>query len=382
MSWAQGALRLARRAGRAALPRLGVEVVRVEPSTYTLSRAPRRHKVLRVGPDARVVLPRRPRLTYRRLSQGSYLLAERKREVEVTGLDEGTFLVQDRKRGRVRSVEVAGGHRLLLESGRDLSIRNVGAGTTVLTDPRVLRKQRLGTLQHRRQERAVGEAMGVEHLLGLLRLYRVDCVLDVGANEGQFAQRIRAGGYRGPIVSFEPLPDVFAKLEQAASADDRWVPRNHALGRESTTTTIHRSARYTGMSSLLPASEYGAKARGLQETIPVEIQVRRLDEVLDEVLAAVRPTGERARIFLKMDTQGYDLQVFGGLGDRVRDVVALQSELAFVPMYEGMPTFCEALDVYGSAGFEVSALYPVRRQLRTARLVECDCLMVRGAAVR
>ena len=81
-----------------------------------------------------------------------------------------------------------------------------------------------------------------------------------------------------------------------------------------------------------------------------------------------------------MDTQGYDTAVFAGLGDRGMDVVAMQSELAFVPMYEGMPRACEALAAYEQAGFEVSAIYPVRREYRTARVIECDCIMVRAAA--
>ncbi len=49
------------------------------------------------------------------------------------------------------------------------------------------------------------------------------------------------------------------------------------------------------------------------------VSVRRLDDVLDELADTV----QGRRVFLKIDTQGYDLNVFRGLGSRVNDVVAL-----------------------------------------------------------
>jgi hypothetical protein len=104
----------------------------------------------------------------------------------------------------------------------------------------------------------------------------------------------------------------------------------------------------------------------------------RLDAVLDEVLAPVADP----RPYLKLDTQGYDLEVFAGLGERVADFVGMQSEVALLQIYEGMPRMPEALAAYESAGFEITALYPVSRDMRTARVLEFDCVMVRGGTRR
>ena len=82
--------------------------------------------------------------------------------------------------------------------------------------------------------------------------------------------------------------------------------------------------------------------------------VRRLDSVLDEAIAA----SPKPRILLKLDTQGYDLPAFRGAGNGGRSVLALQSEVACVPIYEGMPRMPEQLSEYESAGFEVSAMSP------------------------
>ena len=52
----------------------------------------------------------------------------------------------------------------------------------------------------------------------LLASERIDLLLDVGANEGQYALRMRRAGFQGRIVSFEPLSDAFAALERRAAA--------------------------------------------------------------------------------------------------------------------------------------------------------------------
>jgi hypothetical protein len=59
-------------------------------------------------------------------------------------------------------------------------------------------------------------------------------------------------------------------------------------------------------------------------------------------------------------------------------VVALQSEVALLTIYEHMPRMQEALATYEAAGFEVTGLYPVSREARTGRTLEYDCVMVRA----
>ena len=226
-------------------------------------------------------------------------------------------------------------------------------------------------------ERAVFEDLQRVQLPALFDMYGVNCVIDVGAHEGEYAQRLRAGGYDGRIVSFEPVPRAFEALARAAEGDAGWSVHQLALGREDGTTTMNVVPGT--LSSLRDPTEFGARRyRRLQDPEPVEVQVRRLDGMLDELLDGLGG----ARPYLKLDTQGFDLDVFAGAGERIGEFAGMQSELALMQVYEGMPRLPEALPIYEAAGFDVAAMYPVSRQGKTARVLEFDCVMVRGTLLK
>jgi hypothetical protein len=104
-----------------------------------------------------------------------------------------------------------------------------------------------------------------------------------------------------------------------------------------------------------------------------KVPVRRLQSVIDEILAA----RSDARLFLKMDTQGYDLQVLRGAGARIEAIRGLQTELAARPTYAGMPTLHEALAELDGLGFALTGIFPVARELDHLRVIELDCVMCR-----
>ena len=227
------------------------------------------------------------------------------------------------------------------------------------------------------REKSLVDYAVAEHVAAILKRYDVNLVIDVGANRGQYARRLRRSGYRGRIASFEPVPEVFERLRTAAAGDARWSVHPYALGSEEGLASMHVVPGT--LSSVLAPSAFGARRyEQLRAPKAHEVPVRRLDGLLDELTAGL----EDPRPYLKLDTQGYDVEVFQGAGERVRDLVGMQSELALMRIYEGMPRLPEALAVYEARGFEVTALYPVSREAATARVLEFDCVMVRPDAVR
>jgi FkbM family methyltransferase len=206
-------------------------------------------------------------------------------------------------------------------------------------------------------------------------LRQVDLVVDVGARHGEYGTLVRKLHYRGPIVSFEPAADSFARLCQVSDRDPLWHAQRVALGAHAGRATMNVFAG-SYLNSLLPISSYGkdlfderARAVGVED-----VSVRRLDDVLPELPFARRP--ER-RILLKSDAQGYDFEVLAGAEETLSSVVAMQIELSVKQLYEQQVPLPTALARVNALGFELVGIHPVAHDADKLRLVDCDALFLR-----
>ena len=229
----------------------------------------------------------------------------------------------------------------------------------------------------RRQRRLAEEARDA-HLEWLLDALDVDLVLDVGANRGQFGTGLRELGYAGPLVSFEPAAGPRERLEDLAAADPAWSVRPWALGAASGVAELHAVDEESELGSLREASAFGRGWKDvLGRTRAERVDVRRLDAVWPDV------GGDARRVLLKLDTQGHDLEAFRGAGALVQPggpVVALLTEVAVLPIYDGVPTMDAHLAELADAGWALAGLHPVSFERETLRVIELDAVLVRGPA--
>ena len=209
-----------------------------------------------------------------------------------------------------------------------------------------------------------------QHLSGLFERLKIESVLDVGANKGQYRDFLRMEvGFKGSIVSFEPVQSTFENLAVRAKEDPNWTVRNCALGDHDGEMKINVMAS----SSLTSFLEPDRSHLSLEKNVVVKketVVIRRLDTIameLDSVPLNI--------CYLKLDTQGYDLQVCNGAGHFMNRVLALQSEMSVIPIYHGMPGYMESLQYLNSLGYMLSGIFPVRLD-SNFRLVEFDCVMV------
>lgn len=224
-----------------------------------------------------------------------------------------------------------------------------------------------------RMHKEAQDYLAARHVASVLDHYRVNCVFDVGGNIGQYGKQLRKQGFTGRIVSFEPVAATAEKLRRVAEKDPEWFVYNTALGREDRTDSIN--VVYGSMSSLLEPTDFGnTRYKRFKNTNSEDISVRRLDGIMDEALEGI----DDPRPYLKLDTQGYDLEAYAGAGKRVEDFIGLQSEVALMQIYEGMPRMVESINTYEADGFEVTGMYPVTREQKTGRVLEFDCVMVRA----
>jgi FkbM family methyltransferase len=215
------------------------------------------------------------------------------------------------------------------------------------------------------------------HLRALFERYTVQSVFDVGANEGQYRDFLRRDvGFQGQIVSFEPIPAMYDRLCVRARGDARWRVYPYALGEREEQRELHVT-NLSAFSSFLPPGGGGTALFGSEMAVTghESVQMRALDSLVEELAEFLA----RGRAFLKLDTQGYDLEVIRGASRVLAGVAALQTELSFIPIYQGMPSYEQMLRELTARGFEVSGLFPVNLDSRL-RMIEADCVLVNALA--
>ena len=206
------------------------------------------------------------------------------------------------------------------------------------------------------------------HLRELFKLYEITCVFDVGANTGQYRRFLREEvGFKGLIVSIEPQKECFKEMLREAESDSAWTVLNTALG------PSEESRKFNVMKSSFLSSFLEPNASAINNKIQqsISMQMRTLDSVAAEITAS-RPIGP---IYLKLDTQGFDLEVMKGASSTLKSIRALQSEVSVLPLYEDMTPWHDAIQKFGEYGFTVSGLWPVTRTPRL-EVIEFDCVMV------
>jgi FkbM family methyltransferase len=206
----------------------------------------------------------------------------------------------------------------------------------------------------------------------LLASHVVELVLDVGANEGHYALELRAHGYNGRIVSFEPLASAHARLTAAAARVPRWsVAPRMALGDADGEVVLNIAGNSLSSSILqmLPRHERAAPRSAYvgSETVPL----KRLDAVAAKLL------GDAERVLLKIDTQGYEDRVMAGAADLLDRVVAVQMELSLVALYSGQLLFDEMRARMVALGFDLFALFPGYAHEETGQTLQVDGFFVR-----
>jgi FkbM family methyltransferase len=208
-----------------------------------------------------------------------------------------------------------------------------------------------------------------------LEAARIDMILDAGANVGQYARERRGWGYAGEILSFEPQPLAHAELCRHAAPDPGWtVAPPLALGATSGEVEIELSAE-SDMSSILPQSEL---LRRISPTSKIEGRERVTLERLDK--AAVPYISPGQRLFLKIDTQGYESRVLDGAAGLMDRIQGVQLELSLVGCYEGEPDACAMIERMEALGFSVHLIFPGYFERKLARQLQVDVVFMRDDA--
>ena len=202
----------------------------------------------------------------------------------------------------------------------------------------------------------------------LLRHYDIELIFDVGANDGRYGVDMRDNGYKGRIVSFEPLVSAFQALQQRTQNDPKWEARHLALGAAPATAKINVASNSlsSSMLEMLPRHIKLNPDSVYVET--EEITVSTLDLLFDTYY------GEGDSALLKIDTQGYEKHVLEGASRSLENIIGIQVELSLVPLYRGELTMADMVSYLSELGYTLMSIEPVIGDAETGQLLQVDGL--------
>ena len=210
----------------------------------------------------------------------------------------------------------------------------------------------------------------------LLTYHKIDLVFDIGANIGQYALFLRKAGYRGAIVSFEPLSIAYSQLKKSSSQDDLWeVAPRIAIGNEDSEITINLAANTASSSVLNMLDSHLDVAPNSAYVGSETVKVNKLDTIAPKYIE------NNSSIFLKIDTQGFEKQVIEGAEQILSQVKGIQVELSLIPLYHDQILFKEMIELLNRLGYDLYAIVPGFSDRVTGRLLQMDGIFFKNESM-
>jgi FkbM family methyltransferase len=207
--------------------------------------------------------------------------------------------------------------------------------------------------------------------LKIINYYSIDTLFDIGAASGQYAIDMRKFGYKGKIISFEPLKNAFKELKDASLKDNNWIVNNYAIGNEDTKSVINVAGNSDSSSILkmLPA-HYNIRPKS-KYIAQEEIEVKRLDSIFNSFC------GKEDRVMIKIDTQGYEKKVIDGATESLKSIIIIQLEMSIIQLYENEMLYIEMINYLDNKGFKLYSLENGFSDQTTGRLLQVDGIFVK-----
>lgn len=211
-----------------------------------------------------------------------------------------------------------------------------------------------------------------EELRFLPRL-NINTVLDIGANEGQYAKRLRRLLPVAKIYSFEPLPGVFRKLAELNAYDPNFEAVNVGMSDEPGEVDFE-------VNDFSPSSSLLSITKKATEAFPETAHTSKIRVTLTTLDSWAEQRTLKEPLLIKMDVQGLEDRVIrGGLATIARSDVII-SEVSFTRMYDGQPLFDDIYSQMRSLRFRCAGMVTPLYHPRTGEILQADAIFVRSSS--
>lgn len=185
--------------------------------------------------------------------------------------------------------------------------------------------------------------------------YSPTVIIDIGAYEGEWSNRMSSIFPESDFILVEPLEDKQEKLN------------NTQFGPKDIYTALLSDE--SGLSKTFFQMETGSSyypETTDSERSPVELKTTTCDELLD--------SNDVSGGLLKLDTQGAELDILRGAKNVLNDVTAVYLEMSLVEYNKGAPKAEEVISFLTDRGFRLFDIG--NRHRRNGRLFQVDLLFI------
>lgn len=210
----------------------------------------------------------------------------------------------------------------------------------------------------------------IENEYKWLKEFKFMTIIDIGANEGQFADKIRLLFPNAYIYAFEPLPSVFEKLKDNFKEDKKFTAVNLGLGEQKSVLPLNEN-EYSPSSSFLNLTDVHTKNfEEAVKTKELNVNVEKLDEVF---------TAKQIELplLVKIDVQGFEDKVIRGGINTLQKASVIICELSFVELYKGQALFEDILHLITQMGFKYAGSIEQLRAPETNRILQADGIFIK-----
>lgn len=182
-------------------------------------------------------------------------------------------------------------------------------------------------------------------------------ILDIGAHKGHWAERVATIFPGVPIHMVEAQPELEPELIRA--------------GFPYSLTLLGPESRAAVPFHVDPTSPSGGSVLNEVTNFPRDqhtYPMRRLDDL---------ETGLSGPLLLKLDVQGYELEVLAGASETLRQTEMILAEVALLEYNENAPLIGEVIGFLAERGFVPFDICDFLRRYEDGAMFQCDMIFVR-----
>ncbi len=204
-----------------------------------------------------------------------------------------------------------------------------------------------------------------------LKDFKFKTILDIGANEGQFADKMHSLFPNTMIYSFEPIPEAFARLDKNFAEIKQIKGINLALGDAAGEISFNKNESSASSSFLDMAETHMESFDFAVKTVPIKVKVDTLDNVMSK-------ENFELPMLIKIDVQGFEDKVIKGGTDTIRKAAMVICEVSFTELYKGQLLFDDIYEILKNLGFSYAGNVEQLRSPDTNRILQADAIFIRN----